>query len=250
MQSKIPIQHSHGVELIDTPIEFLKKAKILDPDALNKLSWDRFIRLDRVSRQVEHAASAKKTILDVGGFDGSIKLFLQNFDIDVLDPATTGASIMDERVKELSYESVIAIDVLEHIEPSKRDAALQKIATISNSYVFLNYPQVESLEAQKIVFQLTGNQFVEEHIKWPLPKTDEVIKKMSKLGFDCRSVAYGNTGLWASAMVVSHSAPEKSADLNSYLINNHIDEAASKALYHLVICKKNLREKKNGKTKE
>src|SRR5581483_4242605 len=104
-------------------------------------------------------------ILDAGGYDGALGLFLPSLQIDLIDPATTGGSVLNIPAADQCYDAVVAVDVLEHIEPSDRARALAEFARVSKQHVILNYPCRGSKPAQELALKLTNNALVREHVQ-------------------------------------------------------------------------------------
>lgn len=207
---------------------------MMDHEARFQLPWDRFARLKTVSDSLRK--SKARSVLDVGGFDGALALFLESTQIDVIDPATTGGSILNLPVADQSYDAVASIDVLEHIDPKERLTALTELARVANRTLVLNYPCRESKSAQELVLKLTGNSLIREHVEWELPDSDEVLGTLSALGFDGTITAHTSMAVWIGQFVASNLVPDISFALNSYLNRNCVEETNAKPLYHLIYC--------------
>lgn len=154
MAEKLPIDITSGVTLIPKSTGICT-VSVSAVDCKNDLSWDRYVRLRASAEAVLKTDS--ETILDAGGYDGALGFFLPNKSIDLIDPATTGGSVLEILADDDSYDAVVAVDVLEHIEPDKRALAISEFARVAKKHVILNYPCLESMEAQKLVYKLTGN---------------------------------------------------------------------------------------------
>lgn len=209
---------------------------VKDPSTRSALSWDRFVRLKAASEAVRQNAGDETTILDVGGFDGALALFLPDYEIDLIDPATTGASLLQQPTDPLSYDAVTAIDALEHIAPQERDCALQAMASIARKLIVLNYPCRETAEAQKLVLKATNNPLVREHVEWELPNTDNVVARMKNLGFSAKVTPHASLAVWLGQYLTLNLASEAAKEMNRYLIDHHSDEPFSTPLYHLIVC--------------
>lgn len=232
----LPIKTISGVELIASDRPGISKVMVKDPEARFDLSWDRFVRLKAAAEAIEKIADKGIKILDVGGYDGALGLFLLGYELDLIDPATTGASILDKALRANSYDVVSAIDALEHIRPEQREAALEELARVARKWVVLNYPCVESREAQQLVFKATNNPLIREHVEWDLPSTDWVLSVMQKLGFTGELTKHSSLAVWLGQYLTLNLAPEKAADLNRYLVEHHSAEPFSRPLYHLLVC--------------
>jgi hypothetical protein len=111
----LPIKVIEGLELDLPDGKQIAFARVLDAAARFDLSWDRFVRLKAAAEAVCKIADPPARILDAGGYDGALALFLPEYQIDVIDPATTGGSVLEIPIAKRFYRAVVAVDVLEHI---------------------------------------------------------------------------------------------------------------------------------------
>lgn len=237
----IPIKVINGVELVPTNKPGICKVHVHDASEKNALSWDRYVRLKAAADVIKKLGDRKTKILDVGGYDGALALFLPEYCIDLIDPATTGASLLGESVKEQSYQLTAAIDVLEHIKPSQRAAYLEELSRATERTIILNYPCRQSEEAQRLILEATDNQLIREHVRWGLPDTDWVLSTMADLRFQGHVVPYASVAIWLGQYLLLNLAPEVAPALNRYLIEHCADEPFNIPLYHLVICEREKR---------
>lgn len=236
MKKAVPINVIPGVELVPTDSPGICKVAVKDQSTKFALSWDRFVRLKAAADAISKNAGGDVTILDVGGYDGALALFLPGNELDLIDPATTGASLFQQPAAALSYDVVASIDVLEHIEPRDRENALRELARVARKFIVLNYPVRETSEAQKLVLKATNNPLVREHVQWELPDTANVVALMQDLGFSVKVVPHGSLAVWLGQYLTLNLAPDSASEMNRYLVEHHCDEPFSTPLYHLVIC--------------
>lgn len=265
----IPIESNKNVELVPTQHEGVCRVKVLDPEGKNSLSWDRFVRLKAAADAIEELIGSERkrlgtisggsgcddtpetahgggggydvkpgTILDVGGYDGALALFLPDYEVDLIDPATTGACLFDNPLSSVKYGLTAAVDVLEHIEPGKREQALSNLSAVSSRYVVLNYPCRETRKAQELVFNLTRNKLIQEHVQWDLPDTKWVVDKMTALGFKVSFRPHSNVAVWLGQYILSNLAPDIAKEINAYLVEHHASGSFDTPLYHLVVCRR------------
>ena len=231
----MPIPPSPGLELEPSASSGIARVRVIDPGQALCLPWDRYVRLKAVADQVRSlAGGVGMRVLDVGGFDGALALFLPGMEIDLIDPATTGGAIAEIICADRAYDVVCAVDVLEHVEPSEREAALSECARVARTHLILNYPSQESLEAQALMLELTGNDLVRQHVEWPLPASVAIAGQIEKLGFSCRVVPHGSVAVWLGQYLAQHLSAEAGARLNRLLVARHAGEPFSLPLYHLV----------------
>lgn len=232
MSTDIPIEQINGVSLV-SKIVGVATVNVTDGKGKNDLSWDRYVRLQASADAVTETGCS--TVLDVGGYDGALAFFLPEHAIDLIDPATTGGSILNMPVDDLSYDCVVAVDVLEHVPPDDRSQAILELTRVARSHVVLNYPCANTKDAQKLVLGLTNNPLIREHVEWDLPDSDAVLRELESLGFFGIVKPHTNIAIWLGQYIAMNCAPEAARALNSYLINHHANEPFSSPLYHLIV---------------
>jgi len=232
MSTEIPIKQISGVKLVSKSLG-VATAVVTDLNGMNDLPWDRYVRLQASAAAVLQTDC--RTVLDVGGYDGALGLFLPNLSVDLVDPATTGGSMLNIPVDERAYDCAVAIDVLEHIPPKDRTQAIFELARVSKTHVVLNYPCQDSKDAQELVLSLTNNRLIREHVEWDLPDSDFVLNELSTLGFHGTIKPHTSIAVWLGQYITLNCAPEAAPALNRYLIANHVNEPFSKPLYHLIV---------------
>lgn len=142
------------------------------------------MRLSRTAQQITSLNLQEGSIiLDVGGFDGSLALFLSpnNYSSMGVDPATTGASGRDLPVESKSFDVVVSIDALEHVRQEEREKLLTELVRVTRKTLLINFPEARSTPAQEIALQLTSNQFIHEHVNYKLPTREETVALLNKI---------------------------------------------------------------------
>lgn len=238
----VPIRAIEGVELDLPEGKLIAAAHVLDAAAKLNLSWDRFVRLKAAAEAVSNHIDSSARLLDAGGYDGALALFLPDLKVDVIDPATTGGSVLEIPAANGSYDAVVAVDVLEHIEPKDRALALAELARVAKRYLIVNYPCRDSKDAQELVLKLTGNALIKEHVQWDLPDSDWVLGELAKYGFGGTVTAHTSTAVWLGQYLTLNLAPDAAKELNKHLVQNYSEEPGSKALYHLLVCQRPSRQ--------
>ena len=231
MKMKQPIEQMQGLELSPKSKGIARVCVTNDFSKIN-LSWDRYVRLEASAKAV--LLTKANSILDAGGYDGALGFFLPNVLIDLIDPVTTGGSVLQIPAEDRSYDAVVAVDVLEHIEPEDRALAISEFARVARTHIILNYPCQDSKEAQELMLKLTNNHLINEHVEFGLPDSNWVVTELAKHGF--RGVITGHTSIaiWLGQYITLNLAPEVAQDLNQHLIKNYANEPATKFLYHLI----------------
>ncbi len=225
-----------GVDLKPTATPGICRAEVLDADKRFDLTWDRFLRLHRTAEAVSAAIKTSESILDVGGFDGALALFLPQHSIDVLDPITTGGTGLSITTE--PYDAVVSIDALEHVEPRQRRSFLEQMCKVTRFACFINFPGRQTAAAQKLVFELTNNPLVREHVEWPLPAIDDVKRHLESAGFLVETIRHTSLAQWISQYLLQTVAPDWAATANRHLLEHHLDAPVDTPLYDLVVGKR------------
>lgn len=234
----VPIKIIEGVELLETANAGIRRVKVSKPESKDDLPWDRFVRLKATADAVKELVQSDSELLDVGGYDGALALFLPEYKFDLIDPATTGASFLHEPAPDRSYDLVAAVDILEHIVPADRSETLKELARIARKYVVLNYPCIESKQAQTLMLELTNNSLIKEHVQWELPDSEWVVKSMESLGYQSTVTPHTNVAIWLGQYLALNALERQSGALNRFLVENHSNEPFGTPLYHLVVCER------------
>lgn len=236
MQAAIEAQKS--VELVDCGISGVREAKVLSPDTAT-IEWDRFMRISTTAEQVRRTPLKKGTVvLDVGGFDGALALFLSEAKVLVIDPNTTGGSGLHLPFPDKHFEVVVSIDALEHVPRTDRQKFLTELVRVSQSKVFMNYPEARSMDVQKIVSSVVDNKLIKEHVDYELPSTKETTDFLKKLvpQIKIETKSYVNKYLWMAWYVLFHTEKKRGLELSRFLKENKEHVSAAPHLYDLIKC--------------
>ena len=200
------------------------RAVAVNPGLRFELSWERYSQLAACAQALKDASStnAELTVLDVGGTDGALALFLPDCTVDVVDcdiagsgdplasvsaisagsPGSTAAS-RRSAPSQPAYDAVISTDVLEHIEPRRRGIFIAQLALISRHFCVLNYALPDSATAQKVVGALTGRQ---PHFKsreaWFTPILRQYKGSSKTSALSCSTRQHTSRALWATFMAL------------------------------------------------
>lgn len=237
MENKdIKLALNSGVDLKQTTAPGICRAIVCDAGKRFDLTWDRFLRLHRTAEAMKQVTTPSESILDVGGFDGALALFLPEYDIDVLDPITTGGTGLSITTE--PYDAVVSIDALEHVAPEERQSFLEQLCKVTRLSCFINFPGRQSAAAQQLIFELTNNPLVKEHVEWQLPDIDDVRKHLESSGFLVETQQHTSLAQWISQYLLQTVAPDLAARANRHLLEHHLDAPVDTPLYDLVIGKR------------
>lgn len=236
MNKDIKLALNPGVELNPTKTRGIAHATVIDATRRFELTWDRFMRLYNTALAVKQRVPESTKILDIGGYDGALALFLNKYKVDVIDPITTGGSGLN--IQDCKYEIVVSVDALEHVPPDDRNRFLQQIAKVTSHQCFINFPARRTGKAQQLVYELTKNPLVKEHVMWELPDGDDVKNWLEKTDFSVDIIRHTSLPQWISQYLLQTMAPEAASITNQYLLNELLNEPVNASLYDLVIGKR------------
>lgn len=225
-----------GVELKATATPGIFRAVVIDVDKRFELTWDRFLRLHNTAQSVQQRVEKSDCILDVGGFDGALALFLPDHQVDVIDPITTGGC--GHSIAADSYDVVVSIDALEHVPPDERESFLSQLGKAARKHLFINFPGRQTARAQQLIFDLTDNPLVKEHVLWNLPDMFEVTALVDRAGFLTETLQHTSLSQWISQYLLQTIAPDVAAKANRHLLEHHLEEQLGTPLYDLIIGKR------------
>jgi hypothetical protein len=224
-----------------------QRAVAANPGLRYELPWDRYIQLAACARALQDAcgANAPLKVLDVGGTDGALALFLPHCTVDVVAfDTTSGAELLATAPgrrsgqSESTYDAVISTDVLEHIEPRARGIFIAQLSMLSHRLCVLNYALPISSTAQKVVATLTEDSRVLDHVNRGLPYSSTVQRQFEETGFICSTRQHTSRALWATFMALQHSSPEYARAIGRYLIEEQELATPNDPLYETFVAQK------------
>jgi hypothetical protein len=226
-----------GVQFQSTAVKSIKTVRALDPEKKLAIAWDRFVRL-RVTADIVRARlpePARCRILDLNGWDGALVLFLPEYNIDIFMDATAYGAGVKLPVLSHGYDLVASVGDIEHIGQDARASFIAEICRVAKSHCLVGFPNPESIKAQELVYELTGDADIKEHIDCGLPEPDWVKSELEQFSFACEVVPCGSVAVWVLQSLLENLAPTEAALTNAYLIEEHEAELFDKALY-LIVC--------------
>lgn len=172
-------------------------------------------------------------MLDVGGYPGLIKDFLNEDETVVVDilPSeepnyiqTDGTSLP---FKANSFDLVCSLDTLEHVPPGNRESFLEEMLRVSKDYIVLICPFFdENIKlAEQITYEFYRKTFsadlevLGEHLEYGLPDLEEVEQFVNKKGLSFITIPSGYLFNWLPMQVAKiyiQSLP-RSEKLNSMI---------------------------------
>lgn len=173
------------------------------------------LRYYPVVAQIKKANLANSKILEIGsgslGITPYIKKPIDALDVDFSGPKTTLVSRIRGLAEELpfgknSYDVSIAVDLFEHLKPHRRQAAIDEMLRVTKKLSIIVIPTSEDSQKQDRLFHSvwtkthnTKNQVLEQHLKYGLPKSNELLvfidKSLRKLNKRATISSYPNLNL-------------------------------------------------------
>ncbi len=232
-EKDIKLELNAGVDLQPTTTPGICRACVVDASMRFELTWDRFHRLHNTAEAIKQEGRLVTSILDVGGFDGALAMFLEEVLVDVIDPITTSGT--GHSITANSYDVVVSIDALEHVPPDERQLFSQQLCDSARQRVFINFPGQQSAAAQQLIFDLTNNPLVREHVMWKLPDRDQVKDWVEKAGFKVETKQHTSLAQWISQYLLQTMAPDLATKANRHLLEHHLGDPVGTPLYDLII---------------
>ena len=135
-----------------------------------------------------------KQILDVGGWKGKIKYFIEkpNPEVTVANLSGNVDILYDGNILPLSdnsFEAVVTLDVLEHVHPDNRLQFITEVLRVSRHFLFLSVPYHTAKHVQseqellKLYREVTkrDHQFLSEHVKNGLVNETDLTQYLDKI---------------------------------------------------------------------
>jgi hypothetical protein len=190
---------------------------------------DTYLRHHRVALVVQRDVP-EGAVLNVGDTSFELSLHLPGRAItylDVLRPMRiprgdqflredfTATSLADD-----TYACVVALDVLEHVQPSCRAAFLANAARVASRKAFVAFPcGADAAAVELLIRRSTRRQFcraLDEHARLRLPAMDEISAVLHDVGITHRWSPLTTVWEWLSAFVVDEQSGDDPAVVEDY----------------------------------
>ncbi len=187
-------------------------------DAILRLPTDQYGRYQIVSEIIRSLAKKKKqthvTILDIGGYNGSIHKFFNKTEatITVLDTYESSANnyIKGNALKlpftNNSFDYVVSFEVFEHIPRNERSTFISEANRVARGPFIISAPfdnkNNEVNKSEKIVNSLwkhihgKNHEWLEEHLLYKIPHTSELEEILTKYKLPYNKVGNNDLLLW------------------------------------------------------
>ncbi len=183
-----------------------------------KMSFDLRQRYRLTSQLIETVRTDKPLrILDAGGREGYLHNYLPGDEIINLDlkffpgdSSVVGDLLLLPFAAE-TFDLVVSLDVLEHIQPGRRGCLLDEIDRVSRDYFIVGAPfrDRKVVEAEKLAnefyLRATGreNEFLAEHRRFGLPELEEVTSWIEDRGYQSAILPNNYLPFWLVMMGLS-----------------------------------------------
>jgi hypothetical protein len=133
------------------------------------------------------------TILDVGGGDGILSLFLPQCDYALAEPSVNG--LLVSHFPERSFDVAAACHVFEHIPADQKKDFLRQLCSVARRTVLLLGPfetGEHQADATALIYKITGAKWAREHLDCGIPSPDLITGFAAEEGIPCTVSLSGN----------------------------------------------------------
>lgn len=178
---------------------------------LARLDHNRHYRFRTLAEEARSlVGSSGASLLDVGGGDGALCLFVPEFAYALAEPATNGISGISLPFADDSFDVVCACHVLEHVPPPDRHAFLDELCSKARkALILLNPFEVEGsrTDAQMtLLAEITRADWVFEHMECGLPKLEDLHEYAALRDLQIEQKANGSMLTTTAHVLASHYA--------------------------------------------
>ncbi len=132
-------------------------------------------------------------ILDVGGGEGALNLFLPKYDYALAEPSING--LLVSHFPEHSFDVVTACHVFEHIPAVQKKEFLREMCAVARRIVLLLGPMETGehlTDATALIYKITGAEWAREHLDCGIPSLDLITGFAAERGIPCKVSPSGN----------------------------------------------------------
>jgi len=184
----------------------------------------------RIAADIVNALRGKHKalkILEVGGYPPRLHEFLPDDDVLITDLVSmseklvghgtyTEADALSLQFDDQSFDAVVALDVLEHIPPEKRENFVSEISRVASVFVVIASPfdegkgiiSREELLLFEFIREAHGyeHKYFDEHLRYGLPSTENIINYFKRIGWNLFTLPNGYFPRWFSTILLEYTA--------------------------------------------
>ncbi len=164
----------------------------------DELDHNTYFRMKSLSNHINQLFGNNEiSILDIGGGVGYLSLFLPDSKYVLAEPFINGISALDLKFPDKMFDVVITCHVYEHIPKDQRQTFLDQLCKVAKKYVIMLNPFYSinndvTIDAQKLVYELTGATWAKEHLECGMPKLEEITEYAKKKQISYRIIPNGS----------------------------------------------------------
>lgn len=191
--------------------ELLSKARATKCRPLNEFDHNTYFRLKTLAdKLLDLFPDSQFSVLDVGGGQGALSLFIPKADYVLVEPVINGLSGTALPFADKSFDVIVACHVLEHIPEGDREQFFDQLCSTARKYVIILNPFYKPKsyveERLELVVELTNAQWAREHLNCGLPKLEEVERFAQKRQYGYKIWPNGSGTTTLAMVFVAHYA--------------------------------------------
>lgn len=132
-------------------------------------------------------------VLDVGGGEGYLNLFLRECDYVLAEPSING--LLVSHFPDSSFDAVVACHVFEHIPADQKAEFLNRLCSVARRTVLLLGPLdtgMHRVDATGLIYKITQGPWAKEHLDCSIPSVNLITSFAAEHGIPCRVSPSGN----------------------------------------------------------
>lgn len=193
--------------------QLLERTQARKVESIYKMNHNTFYRMKTLSDHLGAIFEASDiSVLDIGGGEGLLSLFLPDAAYMLIEPTINGISALSLPFKNKRFDCVVACHVLEHIPIERRQVFLDSLCSLAKSHVILLNPfyddNVNQREWQQMILDITGASWAKEHIDCVMPRVEEISEFATKRSYDYKIIPNGSKMMTIAMVLLGNYASQ------------------------------------------